>query len=268
MENNTDEKNLFAQLHAIRLEKGIPLDSIAEKYRVQLKYLQSLEEGDLLAIPEVYDKMFFRSYIKALGLDEETYYDDFLDYRRKVRVDKTTTIFDFSKKSKVEKKLINMRNALVLLPVILVIIVVWVMVTNTEMIHSSDSQPVSEIDIQDVVKKMEVQHAIMTDSLATQHIAKGDTLNLTLTGLKRTWFRVVLDQSDTLEYLFQGGESVNLYALSSYELLIGRADGLSFSLNGRNLGLVSKDNVVVKYLKIDSTGIVTRLLKEEQVQSE
>ena len=269
MENNSEQKSLFERLKEIRLEKGITLESIGEKYRVQLKYLESLEEGDLLAIPEVYDKLFFRSYIKALGLDEENYYDEFLRIRRNARVDKTTTVFDFSKKSKVEKKLVNMRNAFVLLPVILVVIVVWLMVSNTEMIHSNDAKPVSEIDIQEVVRKMEVQPEAEADTVVSGMVSvPGDTLKLTIRGLKKTWFRVVRDKSDTLEYLFKGGERVNLTAMSGYEFLIGRANGLAFSLNGRDLGPVSKDSVVVRYLKIDSTGVAVKLLKEAQEVNE
>lgn len=269
MENNSEQKSLFESLKEIRLEKGISLELIGEKYRVQLKYLESLEEGDLLAIPEVYDKLFFRSYIKALGLDEEKYYDEFIRIRRRIRVDKTTTVFEFSKKSEVEKKLINMRNALVLLPVILVVIVVWLMVSNTEMIHSNSTEPVNEIDIREVVRKMEVQPVTEQDTVETGLVSvPGDTLNLTIRGLKRTWFRVVRDKSDTLEYLFKGGENVNLTALNGYEFLIGRANGLAFSLNGRDLGSVSKDSVVVRYMKIDSTGIAVKLLKEAQEVNE
>ena len=76
MEDEKTELSFFENLKAIRQEKGITLEYIAEKYRVQLKYLQALEAGDLLAIPEVYDKLFFRSYLKALSLHEDDYYDD------------------------------------------------------------------------------------------------------------------------------------------------------------------------------------------------
>ena len=120
MKEEKNESFLFERLKKIRLENNLSLESISDMYRIQLKYLNLLEEGDLLAIPEVYDKMFFRSYIKALGLDEEDYYDEFIDYRRSVRLDKTTSVFDFSQKPESEKKYLNYRNAFVILPFLIV----------------------------------------------------------------------------------------------------------------------------------------------------
>ena len=134
MKEEKNESFFFERLKKIRLEKNLSLESISDMYRIKLKYLILLEEGDLLAIPEVYDKMFFRSYIKALGLDEEDYYDEFIDYRRSVRLDKTTSVFDFSQKPESEKKYLNYRNAFVILPFLIVVIVVWILINNTEMI--------------------------------------------------------------------------------------------------------------------------------------
>jgi len=61
MENSNSEKNVFEKLKDIRLKKEISLESISQRSRIQLKYIQALEEGKLLDIPEVYDKLFFRS---------------------------------------------------------------------------------------------------------------------------------------------------------------------------------------------------------------
>jgi len=80
MENSNSEKNVFEKLKDIRLQKEISLESISQKSRIQLKYMQALEEGSLLQIPEVYDKLFFRSYLKALEVDEEDYFEEFLKY--------------------------------------------------------------------------------------------------------------------------------------------------------------------------------------------
>jgi cytoskeletal protein RodZ len=262
MEEQKNQSFLFENLKKIRLEKNITLESISDKYRVQIKYLQSLENGDLLEIPEVYDKLFFRSYLKALNLKEEDYYDDFIDYRRAIRLDKTTSVFDFSGEQEKEPKYINYRNLFVALPFIIVIIVVWILIKNTESIKSSDNNNVNAIDVQDIVRKIEQKEKSLQDSLS-QVDFKNDTLLLTVSGLKQTWFRVVRDQADTSEYLFNGGESMQLQAMSSFEFLIGRADGLKLNLNGQNLPAIGTDSTVVRYLKVDSTGIAERVLKSD-----
>ncbi len=262
MKKEINESFLFERLKKIRLEKNMSLESISDMYRIQMKYLVLLEEGDLLAIPEVYDKMFFRSYVKALGLDEDDYYDEFIDYRRSVRLDKTTSVFDFSQKPESEKKYLNYRNAFVILPLLIVVIVVWILINNTEMIQSSSENSVNEINIQDVVRKIEQQEKMARDSIQ-QSKSIGDTLNLSLTGLRRIWFRVVIDAADTSEYLFDGGETIQLQAQTSFEFIIGRADGLRLNLNGVVLPSLGSDSSVVRYLKVDSSGIAAKIIKTD-----
>ena len=88
-----------------------------------------------------------------------------------------------------------------------------------------------------------------------------DTLSLKINALKRTWFRVVKDKSDTIEFLLRSGQNMNLIADSLFEFLIGRADGLSFVLNEKDLGPIGVDSTVVRYMRIDSRGVVTKILK-------
>lgn len=262
MEEQKSESFLFERLKEIRLEKNLTLESISDKYRVQLKYLKSLEKGELLEIPEVYDKLFFRSYIKALDLNEEDYYDEFIDYRRSIRLDKTTSVFNFSGEEEKEAKYLNYRNLFVILPFVIIIIVVWILIKNTESISPSDNNSIDAIDVQDVVRKIEQKEKSLQDSIQ-QIKSKNDTLLLTVSGVKQTWFRVVRDQADTNEYLFNGGEKIQLQAKSSFEFLIGRADGLLFNLNGKSLPGLGSDSSVVRYLKVDSTGIAAKVIKTD-----
>jgi cytoskeletal protein RodZ len=79
------ESTLFDKLKEIREEKKISLEDIARNTRINIQFLEALEKGDLLQIPRVYDKLFFKSYLKALGLNDTEYYDDFLAFRDQLR---------------------------------------------------------------------------------------------------------------------------------------------------------------------------------------
>ena len=72
----------------------------------------------------------------------------------------------------------------------------------------------------------------------------------------------------TLEYLLNPGQSVTTSANLTFEFLIGRADGLSFNLNGNALADPGTDSTVVRYMRIDSTGIVAKILKVEKQTEE
>jgi len=248
MENSNSEKNVFEKLKDIRLQKEISLESISQKSRIQLKYMQALEEGSLLQIPEVYDKLFFRSYLKALEVDEEDYFEEFLKYRQKVRIDKTTSIIEFTSPSKeLEGKIFTHRNLFVVLPFTLIVIL----------------GKVQEIDIKNVVQRLEAEERAKLDSVKLSEQVDS-TLSLKVNALKRTWFRVITDKSDTNEFLIGSGQDIDIVAQTTFEFLIGRADGLHMVLNGKELEAAGTDKTVVLYMLIDSSGIVTKKLKSDQ----
>jgi len=259
-----EEKTIFEELKKIRLQNQIDLEQIAKSSRIQLNYLQFLEEGDLLKIPEVYDKLFFRSYLKALGVDEEFYYAEFLKYRKKIRVDKTTTEIKFISKPETERKIFNYKNFFLFFPFVIVIIILWLLIRNTEILETTQKSEVPEIDIQSVVKEMQVTKEVKEDRI--ENITQ--QLNLAIKGLERTWFRVITDKKDTSEYLFNKGNSLDIQAGQSFEFLIGRADGLQLQLNGKNLGLLGPDSLVINYMLIDSSGIVDKKLKKPKSSNE
>ena len=274
MENNNESKNLFERLKEIRLEKGLRIEAISENSRIQVKYIQALEEGDLLSIPEVYDKLFFRSYLKVLAVeDEETYFEQFLDIRSKIRVDKTTTMIQISKPVKdSDKKIFSHRNLFVILPVVLIIAVLAILLMNTEMIGTSPEGKVQEIDIKNVVQRIEAIEKAKLDSLNAVMTAKLDSTNfvtsdssklsLIINAKRKTWFRMIADKSDTSEYLLIQGQVVRTSASHMFEFLIGRNDGLTFNLNGKLLSRAGTDSSVVLYMRIDSTGVSAKILKK------
>jgi len=275
MENNNESKSLFERLREIRLAKGLRIEAISENSRIQVKYIQALEEGDLLSIPEVYDKLFFRSYLKVLAVeDEEKYFEEFLDIRSKIRVDKTTTTIQITKPAKdSEKNIFSPRNLFVILPVVLIIAVLAILLVNTEMIGTSSGGKVQEIDIKNVVQRIEAEekakldsiNAIKTAKLDSVNFVSSDSLKLTLriNAKRKTWFRMIADKSDTSEYLLIPGQVVTASASRMFEFLIGRDDGLTFNLNGKLLSGAGRDSSVVRYMRIDSTGVAAKILKTE-----
>lgn len=259
MEREKNDKSLFEELKAIRIKNKVKLEDIAKSSRIQLEYLQALEEGNLIKIPEVYDKLFFRSYLKSLRVDIEHYYNKFIEYRKEIRIDKTTTLINFNKHSESERKIIDYRNLYVILPLLIVILVIWLLIRNTEILDTKPNESVQEIDIKSIVEEMQSQEKSQTDKEAGKEVHT--ILNLDINGLERTWFRVIIDKNDTSEYLLNKGEHTILSADRFFEFLIGRADGLKLNLNGRDLSRLGPDSMVVSYMLVDSSGIVIKRLK-------
>lgn len=261
MDDRTEEKNIFETLKNIRIQKGISLESISDRYKIQLKYLKAIEKGDMLQVPEVYDKLFFRSYLKALEVEEKEYFEEFLSLRKSIRVDKTTTIIKIPYiQVSPDKSIFSYKNLFVILPIFLIVLLIGILLMNTEIISPSSDGKVQEIDIRNVIQRIEYEAKAKADSLT--EIAKHDSvLTLQILAVHKTWFRVISDKSDTLEVLLQAGQEVDIRAEKMFEFLIGRADGLRMTLNDSTLKAAGTDGSVVTYMLIDSTGVAQKVLK-------
>ena len=73
--------------------------------------------------------------------------------------------------------------------------------------------------------------------------------------------RLVEKRTETLNTYYRE-KPKKIYYLS-LEFLIGRADGLQFNLNGQSLPGLGSDSSVVRYLKVDSTGIAAKVIKAD-----
>jgi hypothetical protein len=122
---------------------------------------------------------------------------------------------------------------------------------------------------------MEAKQQAILDSINAAKSAKLDSVdisNLNSSGLslkiyakRKTWFRMITDRADTSEYLLNPGQSVTAAANRIFEFLIGRADGLTLHLNGKQLLPLGTDSTVVRYMRIDSTGVAAKILKVKEV---
>ena len=57
-------------LQSIRLEKNIPLETVAEETRIPMSNLTLIEKEDIASLPDpVFVKGFLRSYAQAIGAD-------------------------------------------------------------------------------------------------------------------------------------------------------------------------------------------------------
>ncbi|MDP4190413.1 MAG: helix-turn-helix domain-containing protein [Bacteroidota bacterium] len=65
-------KKLAEELKEARLKKDITLQQLFAKTRIDIKFLEAIENGNFEVLPDVYLREFVKSYASAVGLDETT----------------------------------------------------------------------------------------------------------------------------------------------------------------------------------------------------
>jgi cytoskeletal protein RodZ len=73
----TTTESFFSLLKSHRESKGVEIQEIAEYTKINPKYLHAIESGDFNVLPNVYMRLFLRSYAQFIGANSEQALDDF-----------------------------------------------------------------------------------------------------------------------------------------------------------------------------------------------
>ena len=58
------------ELRLQRESSGLTLQQLANKTRIDLKFLEAIDQGNFAFLPDIYVKAFLKQYAKTIGLDE------------------------------------------------------------------------------------------------------------------------------------------------------------------------------------------------------
>ena len=73
-----DEKKLFYErLKEKRESEDTSLEEISDSTKIDIKYLLAIDNGDFSLLPNVYMRLFIRSYAQFLGIDSKEILNDF-----------------------------------------------------------------------------------------------------------------------------------------------------------------------------------------------
>jgi len=262
LENQMD---MFEELKNIRLKKKLDLEKIAEKTKIHIKYLNAIESGNYKDIPEIYDKLFFQTYLSALKIrNMEKYLEHYRELRREIKPDYTTTIQKIRSMKSDPVRFTKTKQLYLIIPVIVVVIIIIFLALNSKMLNTENKEPVKELSVREAASEIERKINPVPDSLKTPSAVNADTqsVKVGLLTQKLTWIRLVKDRADTSEYLLRKGERLNLTADSTLVFLVGNAAGINFTVNGKKEGVLGQEYQVISYLKITKDGIVSKRLKE------
>ena len=73
----TTTESFFSLLKSHREAKGVEIQAIAEHTKINPKYLHAIESGDFKVLPNVYMRLFLRSYVEYIGADTQQALDDY-----------------------------------------------------------------------------------------------------------------------------------------------------------------------------------------------
>ncbi len=255
---------IIQELKAIREEKQISLQTISEKTRIRLQYLEWLEGGELDKLPQVYDRFIFKSYLQQLEIENwESYLQQFDALRRPPA--KTTTVFH--KKVVGEKKEFISKAQLLKIvyggiPLLIIIFLVWLLMRNNSAEISEKETPVKELTAQEIVK--EVQAKKKQEVKPSPKVS--DSLKILLKAHDKSWVRYVKDHSDTSDFILKGNNVVKIVADSVVEFTIGAPSVITLQMDTLTYAPLGKQGEVISYMKVTRQGIVKKRVVKPRIK--
>jgi cytoskeleton protein RodZ len=280
------EITLGSLLRTSREERHIDLDAVVKETKVRRHYLEALENEEWEKLPsQVFVKGFVRSYAEFLGLDKEMVLDYYQKAVPQEKY-QPHILQSISTQSTMWRRIITISLlAIALIGVIIylrgnkiAIIGKAFQYLETQSVTEKrelkteredgkipDEEVTAEVfsgEARIESNQVEVipagteegfvqDSAVALEEAAAAREADDEQLPpprfvLTASVIARTWISIAVDNEPVKEYLFEPGETFRWTAEQGFDIVVGNAGGIEFSLNGSPIGDLGPEGKVVR----------------------
>lgn len=280
--------NKFAEyLREHREKSGFSLNQLAAKSKIDIKFLEAIDQGNFSFLPELYVKAFIKQYASQIGLDENDALKKYLNAKAGIALDaeeiqpKSANEDQDIIESVPEKNLIkdvpNVSNNLksyndpsvqkrdsgrkaedksrlilagAFVGIIFIILLVYFLFLNNSNDYIVTERPIEEVIQESKERYVEDEVIPVQDSV----LMSSDSLYLKITSSEVSWIQIIVDDSKTEEFTLSANSSRTVSAVQSFKATIGNSGGVSLSLNEKPVEFSGRSGSV-KYIQLDSEGL-------------
>jgi cytoskeletal protein RodZ len=281
------------ELRQQRENSGLTLQQMATKTRIDLKFLEAIDQGNFSFLPDLYVKAFVKQYAKTIGLDEDITLKKFEAAREgkefdpnppapveevkqpdvpKVEAPKIETTKPIEKSTSQVKSYVDdhkqksdedegkANSQLMFFGLGGVVLIIIAALVYFFVFNKSDKIIVEETPIEEVIEQgnqryveEETAETITSDSSIVA--ASSDSLILTFYANETSWVFVVLDNKRTQEFTLAPNSKFSISASREFKATVGNSGGVTLQLNNQPVDFTGRVGSV-RYFKLDKTGIV------------
>jgi transcriptional regulator with XRE-family HTH domain len=272
------------ELRQAREENEISLQQMAAKTRIDIKFLEAIDNGNFSFLPTIYVRAFIKQYAKTVGLDEEETIKKYEAAKQgklpeKVKAEEKKeekkepveeknhepekkqaqplqTFTDITETQTEDdsgkKKRAMMTGGAVIGAVIIAILIYMVFFQDSSQIIVEE-KPYEEVleestqrYVEEEIVDDEITSAVNTDSLSLQ-IINTDSRDT-------SWILVISDNIIKEDYLIYPGSGKSFKAGNNFKFTLGNSGVIRLELNGENLEFEGRRKSV-RHFKLDKNGL-------------
>jgi cytoskeletal protein RodZ len=274
--------NKFAdELRSARLKKGISLQQMAAKTRIDIKFLEAIDNGNLGFLPELYVRAFIKQYAKVVDLDEQETiqrYENAKEGRliekdeskslleQKIDIEKPTqevnkeepvrTYTDVNT-DKTPKEQDEKKKKLRMLAYAVGIIVVGVLIFIA-FFNRSSTIVVEEKPYEQVLEETKDRYLVEEEKKESSIVPiNSDSLFLQITNvdsLDSAWVMIIYDDVKKEDFLLYPKRTKTVLAADNFQFTLGNSGVISLKLDNQVLNFEGRRGSVRHY-KVNRTGL-------------
>lgn len=272
------------ELREKRLQSGITLEQMANKTRIDQKFLEAIDEGNFAFLPELYVKAFIKQYAKEVGLDETETLKRYqsakegklfqpeqdilqpdtelennpVEQAPKISVPspKTQPLKSYNDPS-VEKRQAESDNAgkdKILIASAIIGILVIIIAVYLFFIRDTKEIIVAERPFEEVIEQNQQRYIEeIPDAEDDTTILSSDSLYLKFISSEPSWIFVVIDDIKTEEFNLAPNIEHVVSAGNSFKATVGNSGGVKVMLNNNPVEFTGRSGSV-RHFSIDRDG--------------
>lgn len=274
------------ELKQARLNSNATLQQMAVKTKIDLKFLEAIDEGNFAFLPDLYIRAFIKEYASFIGLNADSTIKKFEAAKRgeypseenekpflqsiiendqseqKKLPLSTRPLKSYSdiKESEThntsDQKRVQILFALITGMAIIVSVGIYFLFFN-----DSDKIIITERPYEESVEENPryVEQPLADTSMIEASDSDltsvaGDSLLLKITSTNQCWVNVITDENSEFEFMLPPASSKIIKAVNNFKLILGNSGGIQLSLNNKPL-LFEGIPGTVRYAKITTAGV-------------
>lgn len=228
--------NIGEELRKTREKKGFSVDDVAHATLIMQYYLEQIENNDFPRY-DGYIASYIRKYANFLGLDGETFLDEYKH------------LFEEKKEEKPKK---SKKPFYIILVILLSIALITTFIiaknnnfwANRNTPSQEETTPQEPETPQNETPGETTQPEENTPETMQPETPTYEGVEVVLTGEGLCWLGIDADGSYSQKYIHKG-ETIKLKADKYIKIRFGNAPVVKVSVNGKDLGVVDAKNIVV-----------------------
>lgn len=254
-----------ARLKKIRLEKGISLEEVQKKTKINLKVLKAIEGDSLTNLSPVYLKSFLKIYCRFLGLDPQGYISE-----HKETILKSPAGAPAKKAAAIKLKSLYLPKKIrVALLIVLIAVVLSLVLFNLGKFLSVKNNPFSppaafKAEIRKGPKEPKPQkqkakspaapaRAEAKENRPLKEVSSG--IRLGIRAKENCWVSLKADGKSLFYGVLEKGRLENWSAKDKIELSLGNAGAVELEVNGQLFTNLGRKNQPRKNIVITKEGL-------------